>query len=313
MGSLFGKKKESPRPVRSQPQKSAAPAEKMRAPDVEMGEVLPPEAAARIDEVVAAQARGLLVDPEDEESRFFAFFDDRLDELVRVPVDQHEGWLIKLNEASGGAFSSGGARYQLQTSQSLSDFGDRLTVAFFEEGKFDTDGLIERRRENIRCINRLKPATSLTRKNIEDILSVVERNPRDADLAKILLDDQMITEEQFQAIQETDNPLRTLFERQTFPRKAAASALARYLGVDYIDVEAVTLDKKAARSLDKDWSLKKQVVVYAVSQGVKKVAMMDPTDKELVAELEQRLGEVTPYLSAAQDIMVVIGKAHQID
>lgn len=327
MGSLFRKNKGSEKKkARSQherylsqvpPPKASDdidPGASLKAPEVDLAGKLPDGVAEKLTEHLQGGARGLLVDPEDEETRIFAFYEDRLAELGSCPVSRHDDLLRTLNACRNGAVTAGDRRFQIQVFQSLSDFGDRMVVNFMEEGKFDADGLIARRSENIRLINRLKPATSLTRKNVLDIHRSVGRNPRDKNFLDVLLEDQLVSAEQVERARASEDPVLTILQDQIFPRKAAASALARYLGVEYVDAEAVSMDKRAARKLDKEWALKSQVLPYAELDGRLKVAMMDPTDDELVAQVAEKTGcEISTCLSAAQDIMVMIHKAHKVD
>ncbi|MBI3928535.1 MAG: hypothetical protein HY319_23545 [Armatimonadetes bacterium] len=286
----------------------------LKAPDVNLKDKLPPGAAEQLNEQVRDGCRGLLVDPEDEETRIFAVHEDRLVEMGSVPIEAHEELVRELKKCLGGAFTVGSRRYQMQEFESLSDFGSRIALNFFEEGKFDTEQILERRRENIRLINRLKPATSLTRKNILDIYATVKKNPREKDFVTVLREDDLIQPDQAEKALAQEEPVLTVLQNQIFPRKAAASALARYLGVEYVDVEAVSVDKKAARLLDKEWALKKQVIPYLQDAKSLKVAMMDPTDQALMAEIAALTGlEVKSCCSAAQDIMVMIHKAHRVD
>lgn len=317
MGSLFGKKKgpETKRRAAAPPSEAAGETTAvLKAPEVDLATTLPPEAAARLEQHLLAGARGLLIDPEDEETRIFAFYDDRLVELGSCDVADHGKLLDEINDCRNGAVSAQGRRFGIQAFQSLSDFGDRLVVNFMEEGKYDLDGLLARRTANVRLINALKPATSLTRKNILDIHRVVQQNPRDKPFLDVLVEDELVTSAQADQVRGAEDPVLAVLQAHVLPRKAAASALARYLGVEYVDVEAVSFDKRAARKLDKAWSLKQQVVPFAESQGRLKVAMMNPTDRPLIEQITGKTGcEVTAYLSAAQDIMVMVHKAYKLD
>ncbi|MCE7873692.1 hypothetical protein DYH09_25410 [bacterium CPR1] len=327
MGSLFkGKAKdEKARGASTRPRLAAQmpppipsemidPKEKLVSREVDFKGRIGAETADKLDEAIANGARGLLVDPEDEETRIFAFFDERIAELARQPLAGHQELLASLDTCRDGAFPSGGKRWRIENFRSLSDFGDRMVVNFFEEGVLNDEEIHARRKENIRLVNRLKPATSLSRKNVIDMLDLVRRSPREKPFTEILLEDQLLTAAQLERVKESEDVLQAVLTDYVFPRKAAASALARYLGTDYIDVEAVDLDKKAARRLDKEWALKHQAVPFAEDKERIQVAFMDPTDTALQEEIAQMTERrVMPYCSAAQDIMVMIHKAHKRD
>lgn len=327
MGSLFkGKPKDDKtRASTSRPKLAAQmppmipsemidPKEKLTSRDVDLRAKLGGEAAEKLDEVILNGARGLLVDPEDEETRIFAFYDERIAEIGRRPLDQHQELLTALDTCRDGAFASNSKRWRIENFRSLSDFGDRMVVNFFEEGKLNDEEIYNRRKENIRLVNRLKPATSLSRKNVQDILALLRRTPREKPFTEILLEDQLITMAQHERVKEAPDVLEAVLTDYVFPRKAAAAALARYLGADYIDVEAIDLDKKAARRLERDWALKHQAVPFSEDKERIQVAFMDPTDTALQEEIGRMTERrVVPYCSAAQDIMVMIHKAHKRD
>ncbi len=325
MGSLFkGKPKESKtaattsRPRLAAQMPPALPSEmidpkaKLTSRDVDFRGRIGEEAASKLDEVILAGARGLLIDPEDEETRIFAFYDDRIAEIARQPLAGHQELLASLDTCRDGAFASNSRRWRIENFRSLSDFGDRMVVNFFEEGVLGDEEIYNRRKENIRLVNRLKPATSLSRKNVLDLLALLRRTPKEKPFTEVLLEDQLITMAQYDRVKDSPDVLESVLTDYVFPRKAAASALARYLGADYIDVEAVDLDKRAARRLDKEWALKNQAVPFSEDKERIQVAFMDPTDtalQEEIARLTER--RVMPYCSAAQDIMVMIHKAHK--
>lgn len=327
MGSLFGKKgseKTTERKPRARPtlDQIAPPVARdvedrsapMKAPEVDLKAKIPAPVSAQLDRCLAEGCRALLLDPEEEETRYFAVFEDHLEEIGRGPVAGHTALLTLLDSCRGGAITVGALRYRLEMFKSFNEFGDRLTVQFFEESRFSGDEIMERRQSNIRLVNRLKPATSLTAKNETDIYEAIRRNPRERSFADVLKDDGILSEEQIGRVEAGDGYELRLLQGNIFPRKVAALALARYLGVDYIDVEEVHFSKEAARLLDKEWELKNQVVPFAQDGQDLKVAMMDPTDAALVETIQERTGcKVRPYLSAAQDILVMVHKGHKRD
>lgn len=327
MGSLFGKKgsakveERRPRSARTLDQLVPAPSREvedltkpMTAPEVDLKSKLPELVADRLGQVVAQGGRAILVDPEETETRWFGVFEDHLEELGRSPVVEHADILAMLDFCRGGAITLGALRYRIETFKSFNEFGDRMTLQFFEEGRFSGEQAIERRQENIRLVNRLKPATSLTAKNELDLYGVVRRNPRDKAFVDLLVEEGLLTPEQVERIPPGEDFELRVLQGNIFPRKVAAVALAHYLGAEYVDVEEVHFSKEAARLLDKDWELDRQVVPFAQDGKDLKVAMMDPTDTALLAEIEERTGcKVRGYCSAAQDILVMIHKAHKRD
>ena len=286
----------------------------MTAPEVDLKGKLPPAVAERLDPVLVEGCRAVLANPEEQEARWFGIFPDRLVELGRSPMQEYPRLLEILDHCKGGAITVEGTRYRLESFKSFNDFGDRLTLQFFEEGRFDAEQSIERRRENIQLVNRLKPATSLTAKNELDLYRVVQRSPRERSFVDVLVGEGVLTPEQLERTPPGEEYELRVLQGNILPRKVAALALAHYLGVEYIDVEATTFSKEAARLLDKEWELEQQVVPFARDDQDLKVAMLDPTDAELVSQIAERTGcRVRAYCSAAQDIMVMIHKGHKRD
>jgi hypothetical protein len=286
----------------------------MTAPEVDLKGKLPAGVAERLGEVLETGGRALLANPEEEEVRWFALHEDHIEEIGRSPVAEYDHQLFLLESCRDGAITFRESRYRLEAFKAFNEFGDRLVLQFFEEGRFTGDEAIERRQENIRLVNRLKPATSLTARNELDIARTIANNPRPHSFVDILLKEEVLTPEEIDQVPAgADFELR-LLQSHIFPRKVAALALAHYLEVDYIDVEAAPFSKEAARLLDKDWELEKQVVPFARDGEELKVAMADPTDAALLEELA-RLTEcrIRPYCSAAQDIVGMIHKAHKRD
>jgi len=323
MGSLFGRtdsqpgaRRRGPRtldqvvpPVSQEVEDRTRP---MTAPEVDLKGKLPAAVAGKIDSILTREGRALLANPEEEETRWFAVFDEHLEELGRSPVAEHAGTLEILDSCRGGAITVQGVRHRLEIFKSFNEFGDRLVLQFFEEGRFDTEKSLERRQENIRLVNRLKPATSLTAKNEADIYGVLLRNPREKSFVDLAVQEGLLTREQVERIPPGDEYELRVLQGNIFPRKMAAMTLAHYLGVDYLDVEATSFSKEAARLLTREWELDKQVVPFAQDGQELKVAMMDPTDAGLLAELTEKTGlKIRPFCSAAQDIVGMIQKAHK--
>ncbi len=326
MGSLFGhgetRKPQAPKRVSKSLNELVPPPSRevedrnrpMTAPEVDLKGKLPAGVAERLAEVLEAGCRAILANPEEEEVRWFGVHEAHIEEIGRSPVADYDSQLVLLESCRGGGITLPDARYRIEAFKSFNEFGDRLVLQFFEEGRFTSDEAIERRQENIRLVNRLKPATSLTARNERDIARAITRNPRPRSFVEILVEEGVLTREEIDQVPAGEDFELRLLQTHIFPRKVAALALAHYLGVDYIDVEAAAFSKEAARLLEKDWELDRQVVPFARDGEELKVAMADPTDVGLLAELARLTGcRIRPYCSAAQDIVGMIHKAHKRD
>lgn len=326
MGSLFGLRQEEKRPepvetpladlpvVAVLPEETTPPGEPLVAPEVDLSGKLPSFALEALPALLARDCLAYLADPEEEDTRWFAVFGDHLEELGQTPVAGHKAMIAGLTECESGAVTFGDKRFRLEVFVSFNEFGDRFSLQFFEEGRYDYDEAIERRRLNVRLVNKLKPATSLTARNEVDIARVVDANERTPSFTSILVKLDLLEAAKLEAVPEGPDYTLRVLKNSVFPRKMAAEALAQYLGAEYLDVENVDFSRKVARSLDEAWELEKQVVPFAKDGGVLKVAMMDPTDQATMDAIAEKTGlKVVPYCSAAQDILVMVTKAHKKD
>ncbi len=286
----------------------------MEAPEVDLHRELPERVAAVLDEILHEGCRGLLLDPEEEFTRWYVFFDNELRELDRTPIDKHSQYMAGLSACANSAVTVDQERFRIEDFRSFNEFGDRYSLQFFKEGASSFDETFIRRRDNIRLVNRLKPATCTTYKNEMDIVRVLNKNGLGDAYLEHLCRDGLISEERFNGIRREGDYLLSTIQSTIIPRKMAAIALADCLGCEYLDVERVTFDKAITHKVDKAWKSQKQVFPYVIEDDKLMVAMMDPSDSETVEYLETVYGHKTKiFCSAAQDIAVMIRKAHKDD
>ncbi|MCR5663220.1 MAG: hypothetical protein K6G50_14005 [bacterium] len=297
------------------PAEDIDPSTPMTAPEVEIAGRIPDFAETRLEELAKDGCRALLLEPEEEFTRWFGIFDSNLLMLGSTPVVQHRDFLDDLSVCEGKAVTIGGNRFRLESFFSFNEFGDRFALQFFQEGSFDLDQAIKRRQQNIRLLNKLKPATSLTIKNEDDIAEVIARLNKGEEFIKALKEDHLVTDEMLGKAGTGSGRVLSILREGSFPRKLIAESFSRAIGADYVDLDQTAISYDAARMLDEDWELLKQAMPFAIGEdGVISVSMMDPTDKSLIKELENLLGsKVKPFCSAAQDIVSSVRKAHKQD
>ncbi|MDO5297597.1 MAG: hypothetical protein Q4F00_13400 [bacterium] len=285
------------------------------APEVSLREVLPNFAEKNLNELLHRDCWSFLLVPEEEVTRWFAIFADHLEEIGRTPVAEHDSFMSRLSSLTSGAVSlDDGLRFRIEDFRSFNEFGDRYALQFFKEGAFNCDESIQRRRDNIRLINRLKPADTVTIKNEDDLAKAVLTNKIASAYLDHLQKDGLLSPEQRAAIRDDEAELLTIMRSINIPRKMAAIALAHCLNVEYIEIGEVYFDKSVTHLVSMGWKQEHQVFPYKIDKDQIFMAMADPSDREAVNELEQvSRCQAIIYCSAARDIANMIKKAHKDD
>ena len=285
------------------------------APEVPLREVLPKFAEKSLSELLHRDCWSFLLVPEEEVTRWFAIFSDHLEEIGRTPVAEHDNFMSNLNRLTSGAISlDDGLRFRIEDFRSFNEFGDRYALQFFQEGAFNCDESIQRRRDNIRLINRLKPADTVTIKNEDDLAKAVLNNKIASAYLDHLEKDGLLSAEKRLAIKNDEAELLPIMRSLNIPRKMAAIALAHCLNVEYIEIGEVYFDKSVTHLVSMGWKQEHQVFPYKINDAHIFMAMADPTDKDAVNELEQvSRCQAVIYCSAARDIANMIKKAHKDD
>lgn len=287
----------------------------MTAPEVPLREELPGCVSSELTAVLHQGCWSLLLVPEEEFTRWFAIFDDSLRELGRTPIAEHDDYLQRLHGCASGAITlEGGRRFRIEDSRSFNEFGDRYTLQFFEEGAFTCDESIERRRKNIRLVNRLKPADAVTAKNEDSLAAVLTKAHLTGAYLDHLVKDGLLGAEQRAQAGDVEAEFLPLLRGLNIPRKMAAIALADCLGVEYLEIGSEYFDKEVTHLFSAAWKYEHQVFPFIIEKGILRAALADPTDIETIQALEKAAQvPVRVYCSAARDIDNMIRKAHKDD
>lgn len=293
--------------------------ERMGAPEVSIGDKVPQFILDNVGACLEDDMRGYFIVPEEEETRWFAVFGDHLKELGRTDVDGHADWLRHLAECDSGAVTvempdGSERRFRLENSVSFNEFGSRLFVQFFEEGRYTYEESVAQRMSNVRLMNKLKPASSLTAKNERDIAAVaVAHNCEEALLRSCVSYGIMeLTDEQIAGVRHNEKALLDLLHSLVVPRKMIAQALSDVLHCEFADLEDSDFREEVVMMLDRDWCEEHQAVPWTVKDGTLQVAMMNPLDKETIAAIEEKTkSPVKAYCSSAQDIYALVRRVHQ--
>lgn len=286
----------------------------MVATEVNLKGFLPEFAVNAIDDLLVEGCRAFLIEPEEEHTRWFAVFDEGLREIGRTPVEEHKSYLHDISDCESGAISVADMRFRLEDFVSFNEFGDRMSLQFFQEGRYSYIEAIKRRQDNVRLINRLKPASALTAKNENDIAEVIVRNKKTDEFLRQIVVLRIVPAERLENLPPHENLALKVLQDNIFPRKMAAQALADSLGIEFVDVENVPFSKKAACMFDEAWELRHQAVPFDQVGEEIKVAMMDPTDQAVLSEIQEKTKFVpVPFCASAQDITSMVKKAHKND
>ncbi len=287
----------------------------MTAPEVPLRKVLPVFAESKLTEMLHRGCWSFLLVPEEDVTRWFAIFSDHLEEMGRTPVADQEQYMLELNSLTSGAVTlDDGLRFRIEDFRSFNEFGDRYALQFFQEGAFNCDESIKRRRDNIRLINKLKPADTVTIKNEDDLARVVVTNKIASAYLDHLQKDHLLAAERRLAIRSDESEFLEVIRSLNIPRKMAAIALADCLHVEYIEIGDVYFDKNVTHLVSMRWKQEHQVFPYKIENDQIFMAMADPSDKDTVDELEKvSKCQAIIYCSAARDIANMIRKAHKDD
>jgi MSHA biogenesis protein MshE len=125
-------------------------------------------------------------------------------------------------------------------------------------------------------------------------MSSVPQSPR-KNITQILLEAGVVTDPQIQAGLERQRATgkrigESLVELGFVSEEDIAWALARQLGISFVDVRADTLDEELVKSFPESTLRRLQVVPLVRSEDQLALAAADPTDHEAVYELERSVG-----------------------
>ena len=286
----------------------------MAAPEVPLRDFLSYRANDLLDGLLSEGCSCILLDPEEEITRWYAVFPDKIREIDRTPIAEHQHFMTNMGACTNGAIPVGEERYRIEDFRSFNEFGDRYSLMFFREGAYSYDEAIAKRRETIRQINRLKPATALTVKNENEIAKILEKEKLAPAFLEHLRADNIISAERLEAAKSKNEEIIEVLRTINVPRKMAAIALADCLKVPYIEVCEVVLDNEFTHLESQDWKLERQALPFAKEDGCLAIAMANPTDSETFQHLASLCG-LPPkiYCASARDVYNTIMRAHKDD
>ncbi|MBU2542738.1 GspE/PulE family protein [Patescibacteria group bacterium] len=129
----------------------------------------------------------------------------------------------------------------------------------------------------------------------------------DKKLKRILLEENYVTESDMQTAEEYARARNTsirdyLLSEGVMDKILIGQAIAEYFKVPYADLSKIRVEEDTLHLIPELVARKNGVVSFSLNQGILKVGMTDPTDLEIVHQLEKRVGtEVQPHYITEQD------------
>jgi type IV pilus assembly protein PilB len=144
---------------------------------------------------------------------------------------------------------------------------------------------------------------AVTQRQLETILDAFGKRAR---LGEVLLRNGTITRQQLDdalAVQKKGRrPLgQTLIELEYVDDAGMRQALAMQLGIPYLALDRMTLDRTLTRFINRNYARRHTVVPVAVAGQMLTVCMDDPTQRGVVEELTRSTGKVVTVVTASHE------------
>lgn len=267
-----------------------------------------------VDKAIEQKALGVLLDDEEEESYLYLLEKESITEVSvfnRVEAKNIAEILFSIKDRD---ICNTPLKFILQNA--FSDLGERLLLQM-PLNSFDENQLEELKHEGIRMLNKLKPASDLTRKNRKSIISLLKKakeNKKDS-FGRLLLDLKLITLDQLiDAEEKVENEKVDFYiiEKNPFPRKAFIGALGNYLEIPFVDVESEKPKENVAKRVSEAWSRQKEAIPFKEEECEIFLAMANPFDDDTALEVGNITGKkVIRFIASAVDILIAIDKVYK--
>lgn len=259
-----------------------------------------------------AEDNFVFFDPEENECFVYMIASDKVTLLTKMPVHNWDGLLMNLKACNGRKVSISGKFFLIFVGVYLSNLGERASAFLFENLSVKDEEITERKRRVIRQINRLKPATALTWKNKEHLARIIESRTgkTTGDLYQILLEDQVFSQEQIDALKAENDVMNVL--DSPVSRKMIVKSLAKWLGVEYFDPELSEIDEKLARTLPRQAAFQNLIIPVEADGENIRVACWNPFDEKSIIKIKEHMGDkVTLLMSSEEDIRYMLEKIYE--
>lgn len=126
--------------------------------------------------------------------------------------------------------------------------------------------------------------------------------------AKGKLDDQLLRELKFAAVNNDTTPEKLLLDRNLVSEDTIQQTKSEMYGIGYADLNAITVDPQVLSKIPKEVATRNQLVAFEQTDTVFKVAMVDPLDLQKVKFAESYSGgkRIEAYYASGSAIQRVI-------
>ncbi|MBN2706031.1 MAG: Flp pilus assembly complex ATPase component TadA, partial [Deltaproteobacteria bacterium] len=120
---------------------------------------------------------------------------------------------------------------------------------------------------------------------------IMEKHNKKTRIGDILVRNRAISEQEleFALIEQRKSGKRLgeiLLKKNLVSEETMRQALCTQLNIPYLDLSRVTIDRNLTKIINRDYAWRHKIVPVAMTEGSITLAMDDPTDNEVVAELE---------------------------
>jgi len=276
-------------------------------------------AAGLLVKALQEEARGIVLDPEEACLICFLLFEDLLTEVITLPRERTVDLSDAVKAYQNRRIIHHGIPHKLLLAITLDDFGERILLQIIPEDQ--EVNAAEWKKENIRRLNNFKPATSLTRLNVENLISIVKqrRPPSGGEMARLFVEAGILGEiklkEFIAQAAQTGEPVEYLMLRGAFfPRKQGTALIGRWLERKFVDLEELELKSETARVIPLEMARRLKALPFLVTDDLVRVAMLDPLNEEALAEIGRHVGKkVESFITAEVDLNHVTEKMFKDD
>ena len=153
----------------------------------------------------------------------------------------------------------------------------------------------------------------------QQLQHVMDKYNKKSRLGEILLETNAITQQKLDfALTEQQNTGERLGEillkKSLVSDETMRQALSTQLNIPYIDISRINIDDNLSKRINRDYAFKHRIVPIAMTEGSITLAMDDPTNNEIKAELEMFTGMKINVVTASQNALKeAFNKLYPID
>lgn len=266
-----------------------------------------------LKDFLASGTRALFLDPEEDDVFMYHLTEAGLIEKGAKKRSSYPEISEDLKKISGKNLKVEEKTLKAHIFSSLTDQGERLAIQLFDNSASEEE-IKETKKENIRLINRFKPAASLTRKNREHLFEIWQKyhTITEGNFCDFLLSEGLISEVKLKDVKNRENLENEPAEKElilngVYPRKQFTKAFADWLKVSFVDPEEIKPSGSIVKILSEEKLRSLKVLPFKVEEAEVWAALLDPLDKAKIKELKNLLGrKVIPFMAPEEDMRVVI-------